>query len=353
MAYDLFEIAGEQLKSLKPFVLYRKPSSKQLRLIVQSNTDVHRVRSFKERGFIMAPFNPDELPLYLKPDNIFFDDHYIPTPFYQGEIPSEKSGDKSRNAHVALVSKALKKIVSGPLNKVVVSRVIEVPLKANPLQKFNNLLLEHSKAFCYFWYHPATGIWMGATPELFLSMKNNLITIYSLAGTKVTSDESPPLWTDKEKEEQRYVTDFIMEELTSVQLVPTASEPISIRAGQLWHLQTEIQARLAGNSLKSLISSLHPTPAVCGTPKENAIAFIQKYEDYNRRYYTGYLGEINLGNSGECDLFVNLRCMAWSDGVARVYVGGGITQHSIPEEEWQETAQKSTTITGALFNSFE
>ena len=353
MANDLFEIAGEQLKIRKPFVLYRKPSSKQLKLLVQTSDKVHKVRSFNECGFIMAPFNPEIAPLFIKPDQAFNDDHFIPETVFREEIPSFNDHEVSGYTHKILVSKALEEIDSGPLEKVVVSREIELPLKINPLEKFNNLLVEHPDAFCYFWYHPATGIWSGATPELFLSIRNKLLTIFSLAGTKLADHGLPPEWTKKEEEEQRYVTKFIIRELAEAGLQPLASEPISIRAGNLWHLQSEIKATMAGNELAGLIKKLHPTPAVCGTPKENAIDFIQKNENYNRQYYTGYLGELNLNDPETCDLFVNLRCLSWSDQLVKIYVGGGITRLSIPEEEWLETMQKSTTIIKALFNSKE
>ncbi len=349
MAEDLFDIAREQFKHLNPFVLYRKPFSQKLRLLIQSGADVNSVSSFDESGFIMAPYDSSQPPLYLKPDQLFTADQYKPTPFYQREISFAGSREAGKE-YINLISRALREIKSGALNKVVVSRKIDIPLQLNPLDRFNNLLLEHSGAFCYFWYHPATGIWTGATPELFLSVKKDQILTYALAGTKVAHYDSLPEWTDKEKQEQRYVTDFILEQLRSSGLEPIPSETLSIKAGQLWHLKTEIKAKINGQNIRRLILKLHPTPAVCGTPKKEAIAFLQKNEDYDRGFYTGYLGEFNLKGSGECDLFVNLRCMSWEKGIARVYVGGGITQQSVPKEEWLETEQKSHTIINALFN---
>ncbi len=353
MANDLFEIAREQLKDRNPFVLYRKPSSKQLRLLIQSGPELNPIRSFKESGFIMGPFNPDQSPLYLKPDKIFSNDDYLPKPYYRAEIGSDNNKEAAKSNHLSLISKALQEINSGPLNKVVVSRKIDIPLTANPLEGFNNLLVDHPEAFCYFWFHPETGIWTGATPELFLSKKKAQISTYALAGTKTIEKDTLPIWSDKEKNEQRYVTDFILKELSLAGLAPVSSATHSIRAGQLWHLRTEIKADLAGNSIKDIITRLHPTPAVCGSPKEEAAKFLKKYEEYDREFYSGYLGEFNLMGSGDCDLFVNLRCMSWSDGIASVYVGGGITLDSVPEAEWRETEYKSRTIIKAMFNYHE
>ena len=112
---------------------------------------------------------------------------------------------------------------------------------------------------------------------------------------------------------------------------------------------------------------MHPTPAICGFPKEAAKQFIQENENYNREYYTGFLGEINFlettnRNSNKrnvennaytavkkvSNIFVNLRCMQIIDQIAIIYVGGGITKDSIPQAEWEETVNKTFTIKNCL-----
>jgi len=112
---------------------------------------------------------------------------------------------------------------------------------------------------------------------------------------------------------------------------------------------------------------LHPTPAVCGLPKDAAKQFILKNENYNREFYTGFLGEINIktsisrnSNSRNVEnnayaavktvsnLYVNLRCMQISNQEAIIYVGGGITKDSNVEAEWEETVQKALVIKKVL-----
>ena len=104
------------------------------------------------------------------------------------------------------------------------------------------------------------------------------------------------------------------------------------------------------NGLYSLVDLLHPTPAVCGLPKEAAKQFILENENYNRSYYTGFLGELNMGlqNKNDSHLFVNLRCMEIEKNEAYIYVGGGITKESNPEEEWEETVAKSNIMLKVL-----
>ena len=112
--------------------------------------------------------------------------------------------------------------------------------------------------------------------------------------------------------------------------------------------------------LDNLINKLHPTPAVCGLPKEEAKDFILKNEGYHREFYTGFLGELNMPaeegikDNKSTSLFVNLRCMKiqphskGGNNSAIVYIGGGITKDSDPENEWKETVAKSEVMKKVL-----
>jgi isochorismate synthase len=96
---------------------------------------------------------------------------------------------------------------------------------------------------------------------------------------------------------------------------------------------------------------LHPTPAVCGLPKEDSKKFIIENENYDRSYYTGYLGELNtrsVNNELSSDLYVNLRSMQIENENAYVYIGCGITKDSDPEKEWEESVNKSMTMKRVL-----
>ena len=97
---------------------------------------------------------------------------------------------------------------------------------------------------------------------------------------------------------------------------------------------------------------MHPTPAVCGFPKGKARDFILKNENYNRKYYAGFLGELNFcfesNQTLMSDLFVNLRCMEIIKDNAEIYVGCGITKDSNPEKEYIETKNKSVTMKNIL-----
>lgn len=178
----------------------------------------------------------------------------------------------------------------------------------------------------------------------------------ALAGTQKYEEDGKVFWSEKEKEEQSMVTDFLENTLEKVVPILMISKPTTIKAGNVLHLKTEvggtINTRLC--DIPCLIKKLHPTPAVCGLPKEIAMTFIKENENYDREFYTGFLGEINCNDdtfndqatatNSYADLYVNLRCMKIQKDIATVFVGGGITKDSKPEDEWKETVQKAGTM---------
>jgi isochorismate synthase len=160
-------------------------------------------------------------------------------------------------------------------------------------------------------------------------------------------------WKDKEILEQQIVTDFIVKNLKYFSENVTYSKPYNQQAGNLVHLKTDIQAEIEDvNNVSNIINSLHPTPAVCGFPKEVTKQFILKNEGYNREFYAGFLGEWNKDfqtfKEKQTDLFVNLRCMKIENKEVNLYIGCGITKDSNPEKEFIETQNKSLTIKSVL-----
>jgi isochorismate synthase len=127
----------------------------------------------------------------------------------------------------------------------------------------------------------------------------------------------------------------------------SSSKLQTVSAANLFHLRNSITARPIGK-ISEIINSLHPTPAVAGSPKQSSIEYILKNEKNNRKYYTGYLGVLK---EYDCNLFVNIRCAQIIGNKLKVFVGAGITQESVPENEWDEILEKSKTIL-RIFSSF-
>ena len=96
------------------------------------------------------------------------------------------------------------------------------------------------------------------------------------------------------------------------------------------------------NLASIMLPLLHPTSAVCGMPLDTSIKFIQEYEDFNRSFFTGYLGYINKNEN--TSIYVNIRCTQVLNNCMILYAGAGITTESIPQKEWKETELKLDTI---------
>ena len=164
----------------------------------------------------------------------------------------------------------------------------------------------------------------------------------ALAGTMKYEGEDMK-WSAKNQEEQRLVADYIRTCLQPFTSELTETEPYTARAAHLVHLRTDFTFRLKeSQQLGSFLSTLHPTPAVCGIPKEDARSFINQNEHGEREYYSGFSGF--LGDKGEAKLYVTLRCMHFSRKTCRLYAGGGLLKESTEENEWQETEAKLDTM---------
>lgn len=342
----LIERAQSQLHNKRPFVLYRSPNKNTVIARFQHSDELHKLSKFTDQGFVFAPFDTMQSPILLK------NDEQIVTTFEAINTPSEgalKEIETVKEEHINLVAKGLKVINSGDLKKVVLSRRIHKKTNKNCFEIFQSALSMYPSAFCYLWFHPKVGCWLGATPEQFLAYHDNKVSTTALAGTIEAEEGLQPIWGRKEREEQQLVTDFLVEQFSKMLNSVFTTETESVRAGKLWHLKTQISGTAPLNfSMTDLIKSLHPTPAVCGVPKEEAYRFILDNEPHDREFYTGYLGPLNEGSAKTTNLFVNLRCMKIEPDGATLFIGGGITEKSIPAEEWLETQRKSQTMLALL-----
>ncbi|WP_150451804.1 chorismate-binding protein [Arenibacter lacus] len=364
MSLNLLDRLSQQYVDELPFVAYRKPQEERVNLLLQNNSELHHVVDYEESGFVFAPFNSNEKAILLKND-AYFSEPVFPKQTAGTAMPQRGEEDAStKGIHMDLVQKGIDEIATGQLEKVVFSRQVEVQASQKPIELFQNILSQYPTAYCYMWYHPKVGMWLGATPEMLLEVENRMLRTMSLAGTMKSNGEEEPNWGAKELEEQRMVTQFIKDSLQGKVAALTVSETSSSRAGELWHLKTAISGRLNNESnLGEIILSLHPTPAVCGLPKLKSKDFILKHEGYHREFYTGFLGELNLVEEvnrpkrrrnqehrayrtikKRTSLYVNLRCMKMEGKQLTIYVGGGITLDSDPEKEWKETCDKSRTM---------
>jgi isochorismate synthase len=347
---DLFLKVKIHQEQKLPYVLFCKPDSDKIIGLFQKNDHLYFLETFEEKGFVFASFDADEVP-YIP---IEHSDVYVETVKSKGYFFDDKiSGENKtigKDFFEDLVEKAIDSIHKNEFQKVVVSRKEEITIpNFNVETILKKMIQQYSSAFKYCFFHPKIGTWLGATPEQFIKTDGTILSTVALAGTQLATSSNTVIWQNKEEQEQQLVTDYIVESLEGLVKEITISSPYSIKAGTIWHIKTDISAVLKSKKmLKNVIAVLHPTSAVCGLPKHSAKKFITKNEGYNREYYSGFLGELNLDlvtfKTAQTDLFVNLRCMKILKDKAQLFIGCGITKDSKPEAEYLETFNKSMTM---------
>lgn len=366
---DFFDYISEHYQKDLPFVVYSLPNTFETKAVLQKDDTLYKIEDFNETGFVFAPFDIRKdaiLMPYSKSRMLLTSEDVIVDEGY--DISFTIDNDKAH--HINLINNAIGAINSNKLQKVVLSRKETLQLESplDPFKVFKTLLNSYNSAFVYFWCHPKVGMWLGATPETLLNIERNKFTTMALAGTQDYEGTLEVEWNAKEIEEQQIVSDYVIETLQDTIKDIEVSDARTVKAGKLLHLRTDITGVLdTTKSLQKLILSLHPTPAVCGFPKIDAMQFILDNEHYNREFYSGFLGELNKEtkiqprsgtrnienraygfNKRSTNLFVNLRCMQLQDSKAILYVGGGVTKDSNPEQEWLETVNKTKTIKSVI-----
>ena len=338
---QVFEEIQALLLQHKPFVCYVKPNEKVWNLLVQQKDEI--IEFSNQSGFVFMPFHEGKQVVIPFEGNSFSQGNLEKLEQKSSENFTTQTNQKE--AFENLVAKGVSAIQNDEFQKVVLSRKIVLKEQISIVETFQNLISSYPTAFRYLFFHPNIGLWMGATPEQLVKINQNQFETVALAGTQLYSENV--IWATKEIEEQQFVTDYIVTKVKDKVNNLIVSDAKTVKAGNLAHLKSFISGELTADfQANDLIKALHPTPAVCGLPKEKAIDFILKNEGYNRKYYAGFLGEYNKNN--KTDLFVNLRCLEVENDVVNIYVGCGITKDSNPEKEFIETENKSMTMRNVL-----
>ena len=158
------------------------------------------------------------------------------------------------------------------------------------------------------------------------------------------------LWDQKNIQEQRYVATYITECLERFSHRMQEEGPYTVRAANLVHLRSDFNFQLDDCSrIGTLLKALHPTPAVCGLPKDDTFDFIIHNESSPRTYYSGFTGMLNP--EAGTHLYVSLRCMHIRKDGYMLYAGGGLLADSIEEQEWEETEAKMETMRNIIYRA--
>lgn len=369
----------DSLESGNAITLWRLPNSNEKHLLICSGGLRHLddlTLEGSDPGFVFAPFDSSQKKTFFKSDLIIT--------FKDGTLHSDVPEDmlqrvsrkvfpaaeslktfpvQSRGAAVritdykSLVSECISRIRDGAFEKIVPSRAKEVDLADDfdPVKAFDKLCQAYPNCMISMVSSEETGTWIGATPELLVSVDDQMtFRTVSLAGTQRYTpgmNLHQVAWTEKEIEEQALVCRYIISCFKKIRLREYDEHgPRTAVAGNLLHLKSEYVVDMVATNFPQLgsvmLQLLHPTSAVCGMPLEPARQFLVANEGYERQYYSGFLGPVNVRN--ESSIFVNLRCMQLTGKKATLYAGAGVTIDSIPEKELEETEMKFETLLSAL-----
>lgn len=352
-----------------PFVSFRTPHGNSIKTLLQIQNYPRELSSLKElnniKGFVITPFlnKQKNASFVLEPDMVVGDKeidhelieklksirHYKSVEYLNGQ-GIYVAGKKEFTSQVIELQK---EITEGKILKAVLSRIF-IESKSNRFdvtRLFSELCGKYPNAFVYLLQIPRAGCWIGATPEPLILIKENRVETISLAGTQKLGNILPDKvkWSVKEIEEQDIVTRYIEQVLLSFNIHDYHRKgPLSQVAGNLLHLKTSFSfdKNKLGHRIGEFIEALHPTPSICGLPKDVAYKLLEKIEPHQREYYTGLLGPVNMEN--ETSLYVNLRCMKVLENKLALFLGAGITSGSVPESEWEETNQKKMTLLSVI-----
>ena len=344
------------------FALFRMPYARECTLISGTAGTCPCITELTgAQGFVMAPFavtqqepivviSPERLECGILPEDVSADSLRVSI----ADIPLTADASE-RNDYHADFTDFHGQLTSGRFQKIVLARSVVVDSEAHetmPDMADGQLAYHHLRLFrhaCQYYprmfvclvYTPQSGLWLAATPETLLAGEAGQWQTMALAGTMAWQEEAK--WSDKNIQEQRLVATYISHLLQRFTDHFVEHSPYTVRAGHLAHLRSDFLFALSQSTpIGLLLSALHPTPAVCGLPKEETFRFILDHEHGERSYYSGFMGPFGL--QGSTHLFVTLRCMHIYRNACRLYAGGGLLADSVEEQEWQETETKLDTM---------
>ena len=246
------------------------------------------------------------------------------------------------------------------IEKVVIARRVENEILSSinwqkTLEELNNKYPTCTN----FLYKSGKSIFFGSTPEVLIKFSGKTFFTEALAGSiargnnpeqdKLFEDEL--LKSEKNNVEHNAVIDYIQKSVQDfVEKIDVVKNPVVKKFPNIQHLQTSVTGTLKSkDQVFKIISSLFPTPAVCGIPKEQSLKMIEKTENFDRGLFSGLIGWFNADNYGE--FFVTIRSALVKENKLYAYAGCGIVEGSDPKEEFEEAQLKLKPILSLFDNA--
>ncbi len=267
-------------------------------------------------------------------------------------------GQSSPDDYRAGVRLLLEAFAEGDVEKAVLARYRDMSCAepCDPLAIAARLAADHQSAFVFALPVAEDRHLVGASPELLIAKSGTRLRSHPLAGSARRSSDAVTdrahadalVSSEKDRREHAYVVEAIRDVLAPYCVRVDAPDPGLLGTDSMWHLGTEITAKLRDPEVPvgELAARLHPTPAVCGTPRLGAYDLISEAESFDRGFFAGAVGWSDARGDGEWA--VSIRCGEVSAHRIRAYAGAGIVAGSDPDAELAETSGKLSTFLAAV-----
>lgn len=305
----------------------------------------HKAGNFSITDFPIDRVGPlwKDFPAHLTGQAVDYD---TITPIsYQFPHVVKREDTPSREAHQNIVLQ----MQPLELKKTVVARLTTLTFSEDldPLGVFFYLKERSSGSWPFAIILSPTLAFVGSTPELLYKRTKNHLSTMALAGTRPHALENELLSCKTCRLEFQFVKDFITNQLREICEPFEVSDEVFIkRTHNLSHLYYPFEVTLKnGVSDGEILQRLHPTPAIAGYPRLDALSKIASCESFDRGWYCGTL---EYSNTLTKEVYVALRCAQIKENKLHIFAGGGIVKNSDPQNEWEELENKIQTflITG-------
>ncbi len=257
----------------------------------------------------------------------------------------------SNNYLKQLINKGIQLVEEDILEKIVLASRVKIALKNKLylIQILKKLKNNQPNTYKYVWKRNGKDITFGASPEkLFSFHKPNLI-LEAIAGT-VSSNLNPDslLESTKDLKEHNYVVHYLIDCLKFLKINNYIKSALKVTSfGEISHLQTLICAKIDSICPFDLLRILHPSPAVCGSPKKKAINWINTLESFSRGNYASPMGWVD--SEGNSEFIVAIRGARYIDQHLEFIAGSGIVKGSIANKEIEEIQLKFKSLVKQIF----
>lgn len=260
---------------------------------------------------------------------------------------------------VKTINQALESINTQVLTKVVLARqtIFKFKAKVSPYDIIATIREKEAEAFHFIFEYKEGTAFIGGTPERLFKRIGTELKTEAIAATKPRGNtaqeeaefEQDLMGADKNRREHNIVVADIKEKCLKISEKFQEAVPKILKLAKLQHRITKFEAKLQPGITDKDILTLHPTPAVAGTPTQAALSFISAHEPFSRGWFAGPIGSISPEKS-EC--VVAIRSGIVENNTVTLFAGAGIVSGSDPEKEWQELNDKISLFSSLYSNEY-